>query len=214
LKFIKTLDDSGVIIDEYVWREINQVLARNIAWKGITIHSQEAGKFVITGYLQTRKQDEQLWNYINSNFPYLDLLEKRIVVEEDLLTNVSSALQNKGFKDITAQMNNGELTLSGAIATAKEPALQSLIEEFRKIQGIRDIKNFVIETAPEQSMINVSDRYEVTGVSHQGSNLSVVINGRILTRGDILDGMTLISIKPNVIFLEKDGVKYRIDYSR
>lgn len=214
LRFIKSLDDTGIVIDEYVWREINQVLARNPAWKSITIHSQEAGKFVLTGYLQTRKQAEQLWEYINSNFPYLDLLEKRIVVEEDVITTVSVALQSKGFKDVTAQMANGELTLSGSIPAGKEPVLAALIDELKQIQGIRDIKNFVAELAPDQSMINVSDHYEVTGVSHLGANLSVVINGRILTRGDALDGMTIISIKPNVIFLEKDGVKYRIDYSK
>lgn len=214
LSFIKSLDDTGIVIDEYVWREINQVLARTPAWKGITIHSQEAGKFALTGYLQTRTQADQLWNYINSNFPYPELLERRVIVEEDVITAVNVALQNKGFKFVTTQIANGELTLSGMIPAGKEAVYTELVGELKQIPGIREIKNFVTEAAADQSIINVSDHYEVTGASRLGENLSVVINGRILTRGDVLDGMTITAIRPNVIFLEKDGVKYRIDYSR
>lgn len=213
LSFIKSLDDAGIVIDEYVWREINQILTRNPAWKGIAVHSQEAGRFVLTGYLQTRTQAEQLWNYINNNFPYLDLLEKRIIVEEDVITAVNVALQSKGLKNVTTQIANGELTLSGKIPAGQASVLASAIDELKQIQGIRDIKNFVVEAAPDQSMVNVSDEYEVTGASRSGANLSVIINGRILTQGDTLDGMTITNIKPNVIFLEKEGVKYRIDYS-
>lgn len=213
--FIKSIDDSGVIIDEGVWREINQVLARNPDWKGISVHSPSPGHFVLSGYLQTRKQAEQLWDYVGSNFPYLDLLERRVIVEEDVVSSVSSMLLNHGFKDVAAQIANGEITLSGTIPNGKLPEYEKLIPEFKNIPGVRNVKNFVTEIAPEQSMINISDKYEVTGVSHQGKvNTSVVINGRILTRGDTLDGMTITSIKPNAIFLEKDGVKYRIDYNK
>ena len=95
------------------------------------------------------------------------------------------------------------------------PDFNKTLVSIKDIPGVRNIKNFVNELAPEQSMVNISDKYEITGVSHQGSmNTSVIINGRILTRGDVLDGMTITSIKPNAVFLEKDGIKYRIDYSQ
>lgn len=215
MSFIKNLDDSGVVIDEGVWREINQVLSRNPSWKGISIHSPTPGHFVLSGSLQTRKQSEQLWDYISTNFPYLDMLEKRIIVEEDVISNVVTSLQNHGFKDIAAQLNNGELTLSGNAPHVKMTDLTTLVGEFREIPGVRSVKSYVTESAAEQSILNISDRYEVSGVSQHGkANTSVVINGRILTRGDVIDGMTITSIQPHAIYLEKSGIKYRIDYSQ
>ncbi|MBS4166569.1 MULTISPECIES: type III secretion system inner membrane ring subunit SctD [unclassified Neochlamydia] len=213
--YLRSIDDSGVIIDEGVWREINQILSQNSNWKGISIHSPTPGHFVISGYLKSRKQAEQLWDYIASNFPYLDLLEKRVIVEEDAVSAISALLQNQGFKDISSQMNEGEVILSGHLPAGKMNDYNQTLIKIKEIPGVRSIKNFVAELAPEQSMINITDRYEITGVSHQGDvNTNVVINGRILTRGDVLDGMTIISIKPNAVFLEKEGVKYRIEYNR
>lgn len=214
LNYIRSIDDSGVIIDEGVWREINSVISQNLNWKGISIHSPTPGHFVISGYLKTRKQADQLWDYISTNFPYLDLLEKRVIVEEDVVTAIGTVLQNNGFKDISAQMNEGEVLLSGNVSAGKLPDFDKVLSSIKEIPGVRSIKNFVTELAPEQSMVNISSKYEISGVSHQGStNTSVVINGRILTRGDVLDGMTIVSIKPNAVFLEKEGTKYRIDYS-
>lgn len=214
LHYIRSIDDSGVIMDEGVWREINQVLSQNPNWKGISIHSPTPGHFVISGYLKTRKQAEQLWDYISSNFPYLDLLEKRVIVEEEVVTSIGNELQTHGFRDISAQMNEGEVVLSGNIQAGKTGEFDKVLTSIKEIPGVRSVKNFVAELAPEQSLINISDKYEITGVSRLGSSTSVVINGRILTRGDILDGMTITSIKPNAVFLEKDGTKYRIDYSK
>lgn len=215
IHYIRSIDDSGVIIDEGVWREINQVLSQNPNWKGISIHSPTPGRFVISGYLKSRKQADQLWDYISTNFPYLDLLEKRVIVEEDVVSSIGNELQSSGFKDVSVQMNEGEVVLSGSIAAGKGADFNKTFGKIKEIPGVRNIKNFVAELAPEQSMVNISDKYEITGVSHQGSaHTSVVVNGRILTRGDILDGMTITSIKPNAVFLEKDGIKYRIDYSQ
>lgn len=213
MKFIKSIDDSGVIIDEYVWRELNPLLAKNPAWSSVNIYSPSPGHFILSGYLQTRKQSEQLWDYISSNFPYLDLLERKLVVEEDVISQVSVSLQKEGFKDVSALMTNGELTLSGFIPSGKDSIYSALVNDFKQIPGVRGVRSFVSEQAPEASMINLSDRYEVTGSSAIGKgNISVVINGRIYSRGDTLDGMNIISIKSNVIFLERDGIKYRIDY--
>lgn len=212
--YIRSIDDSGVIIDEGVWREINSVISQNPNWKGISIHSPSPGHFVISGYLKTRKQAEQLWDYISTNFPYLDLLEKRVIVEEDVVTSIGTLLQNQGFKEISAQMNEGDVILSGNVAAGRLPEFDKVLVNIKEIPGVRNIKNFVTELAPEQSMINISDKYEISGVSQHGDgSTSVVINGRILSRGDILDGMTIVSIKPNAVFLEKDGTKYRIDYT-
>lgn len=215
MKFIKNLDDSGIVIDEYVRQEINQVLEKNPNWKGITIQSPSAGHFVISGYLQTRAQAGRLSEYMSNNFPYIDLLEQRIVVDEDIISSVNGLLDNMGFKNVKVKLENGEITLSGKIPIGKSADIDALVAEVKSITGVRSVRNLLTEVAPDQSMINISDRYDVTGFSNQGgTSLNVVINGRILMKGDSLDGMTITSIQSNVIFLEKEGIKYRIDFSK
>ncbi len=213
LKFIKNIDDSGIIIDEFVWREINSVLSKDPAWKGITIHSPEAGQFILSGYLETRKQAEQLSDYISVNFPYLDLLKKQVVVEEDVLAQINVWLQTFNLRGVSAKMTNGgEITLSGNAPSDKAGEITQLITKIKGISGVRLVNNYIKAEAPEMGIVNLSDRYEITGQSRLGTRYTVVINGRILSEGDSLDSMTITSIKPHAVFLEKDGTKYRIDY--
>ncbi len=212
LTFIKNINDSGIIIDEYIWRNMNQILGKNPKWKGITLHSPRAGHFVISGYLTTRKESEDLYDYLNSNFEYLDLLEKKIVVEEDVVNSIMVMLKNAGINSVNAQMSNGTITLTGAIPTDKTQDLNNILTELKGMPEIRNLKNYVQLQAPEKSIVNVSDKYKVSGVSQIGKNTSVVINGRILSKGDTLDGMLITDISKNTIWLEKDNVKYRIDY--
>lgn len=214
LKFIKFIDDSSIIIDEFVWQEINSILARNPAWKGITIHSPSAGQFIMTGYLQTRKQAEQLADYMSVNFPYLDLLETKVIVEEDVINQTNLLLQDKGLRGITVQLSNGDISLSGKIPQTQAADLDKVLEQIKTIPGVRAVRSLVSTSATEQGIVNISDRYLVTGQSRLGDKYTVVINGYILSEGDALDGMTITSIKSNMILLEKDGNKYRIDYNR
>lgn len=210
----KELDDSGIIIDEYVWKEINQVLSKNPNWKGIVVQSTTPGKFILSGYLQTRSQAEQLYDYIATNFPYLDLLEKRVIVEEDVAIEATNLLRKYNLREVSAQVSNNEITLTGKIARDKQAFLQQAVADLEKIPGIRDVKSQVIELEPEQAVINITDKYDVTGISKRGSSFSIVIQGHILSKGDELDGMLIKEIRQNVIFLEREGVLYRIDFSR
>lgn len=214
LNFLKSYDDNGVIIDEYVWLEINQLLSNNPNWKGITVTATSPGQFVLQGYLQTRKQAEQLSQYITENFRYLDLLKKSVVIEEDIVARITTDLQNLGMTNLAVQISNGEVTLSGSIANDKMAQLNSLLTDFRKIPGVHLIKNYVTALPEEQSFLDISDKYFVSGYSKSGENINVVVNGRILMRGDTLDGMLITDIQSNTIMLEKDKVKYRIIYSR
>lgn len=215
LPFIKDIDNN-VIIDEFIWQEINQVLSKTPNWKGVTVYSPEAGRFIITGYLQTRKQAEQLYDYLSQNFSYLDLLERRVVVEEDVATQTSIILQDAGLRDISVKMANGEISLSGNILSGQKKALNESLNKIREISGIRTVKNFVAELPTEESIINITDdNYRVTGFSTQKNGaMTIVIKGKILSRGDLLDGMVVKEIQPSSVILEKDGVKYRIDYNR
>ncbi|MFV0339113.1 MAG: type III secretion system inner membrane ring subunit SctD, partial [Parachlamydiaceae bacterium] len=105
LPMIKSIDDTGIIIDEYVWIEMNQVLNKNPNWKAITLQTPSPGQFVLTGNLATRKQAEQLYEYITTNFPYLDRLSKQVVVEEDVLHDVKSALERAGIYNSQINFN-------------------------------------------------------------------------------------------------------------
>jgi type III secretion system YscD/HrpQ family protein len=215
LQFIKSVDDTGLVIDEYVWREINSVLSRNPSWQGISVHSPTAGEFALTGYLQTRKQAEQLSDYMSVNFPYLDLLKNQIVVEEDVMGQINVWLQQSNLSNIQAKIGNGEITLTGAIASEQASDLNTVIQRIREIPGVRLVNNLVrSQQVADMGMVNISNQYVVSGQSKVGDTYTVIINGRIVSKGDIIDGMAINSITPNAIFLEKDGTKYRIDYNK
>lgn len=215
LKFIKVLDDSGVIIDEYVWGEANQVLAKNPAWKGVTVHSPTPGRFVVSGYLKNRAQAEQVWDYLTRNFPYLDLLENKITVEEDVIGVVSNLLRTHGFNAVKVEMSAGELTISGNIQIGQKADFDALAQQLKEIPGVRIVNNLVAERERSEAVINISDRYAVSGSSRLGGGkLSVVINGRILTEGDVLDGMKITHLESHYILLEKGGAVYRIDFNQ
>lgn len=214
LNFINGVDDN-IVVDEFIWKETNQILSKNPNWKEVSMHSPAPGKFAITGYLQTRKQAEQLSSYLIQNFPYLDRLEKRIIVEEDILSQINAYLLDNGMQDVIVKINNGEVTLTGNIPNGQRAAFEEMLTQIRSIPGVRSIKNFVAELAPQALIVNITNTYKVTGSSHQANGKTmVVINGRILGVGDQLDGMNIIQVTPNAVFLEKNGTNYEIDYNR
>lgn len=212
LKFIKNIDDNGIIIDEGVWNEINSLLASNPAWKGITVHSSTPGQFILSGELKTRKQSEQLSSYLSLNFPYLDLLKKEIVVEEDVINQIQSWLNDQQLMQVTPSMANDEIILNGTVPPDKANDLQSIIAKIKQIPGVRMVTSLVRSQAAETTMLNITNQYPVTGHSRVGNKYTVVINGHILSEESELEGMTITKITSNRVYLEKDGEKFRIDY--
>ncbi len=214
LPFIQSIDNN-VIIDELVWENTNALLSRNPKWRGINLTSIFPGRFVLRGYVQTLEEATLLAEYINLNFPYLDKLDNQVVVENTLEARIQSMLLEKNFENVTFQFSNGELILSGRVGNNYESPFTQLVSELRKITGIRIVKNFVFFTKPTNDIIDLTSKYKVTGSSMMG-NVSqyVVINGKILTMGDWLDGMEIKKIEEKSIFLEKDGIKYQITYNQ
>lgn len=207
------LVDDHVIVDEVIWQEMNILLEKNPNWVGISMHAPSPGVFVISGYLQTRKQAQLLTDYLNLNFPYQDLLKNQVIVEEDVASQIGVTLSDAGFSSVLFALNNGELTLTGTVPNTAEESFRQLLEKIKKVPGVRVVKNFVKFPPPEDSVIDISSRYAVSGYSQQDKvNVNVLINGKILMEGDTLDGMKIISISAGSIFLEKDSVKYRIQY--
>jgi type III secretion system YscD/HrpQ family protein len=213
LHFLSSIEDS-VVVDEYVWSNINALLMTNSAWQGVSIHSTTPGKFIVRGYLQTADQAQALSDYLNVNFPYLDKLDNQVVVEDNLLTQLQSMLLDRGFNNVSYQLTDGELVLAGRIDGKDEARFHILLKEFQGVAGIRVLKNFVITTSESSSLVDLSTKYRIMGYSKKdGENQFVVINGKILTLGDSLDGMTITEISQSMVLLEKDGLKFKINYS-
>ena len=214
LTFIDQSSDN-IIIDELVWNEMNQTLQWNVDFKGISMYSPRPGLFVLSGVLDSREKAEDLNEYIGINFPYLDRLENHVVVEEEVLAQINRELLDGGFNNIDVAFTDSDIVLKGLIDVDQGFDFKRIVREVEKIRGIRSVRNFVTEQENEEaSILDISDRYVVTGNSKvDNTNLSVVINGKILTRGDSLDGMVITSIRPDVVFLEMGGFKYKIEYN-
>jgi type III secretion system YscD/HrpQ family protein len=214
LPMIASIEDN-VIIDEYVWKSMSDVITGNAGWRGVTVLSPSAGQFVVHGYVQTLDQAAQLADYLNVNFPYPDRLQNKVVVEDTLNVRIQSMLQSKGFGAVAFQLTAGDLVLLGRYSEKQSQEYQDLMSELNKLDGIQAVKNFAVASLPGQASIDLSQQYKVTGSSiHDKLGYSAVVNGKIFTLGDTLDGMKITAIESNSIFLEKDGLKYKIDYAR
>ncbi|MEK7339389.1 MAG: type III secretion system inner membrane ring subunit SctD [Candidatus Rhabdochlamydia sp.] len=213
LPFVHSIEDN-VIVDELIWENTNALLLTNPNWIGVSLSSIAPGKFVLRGYVQTLEQAQTLSDYLNLNFPYLDRLENQVIVETNLQMQVESILIEKGFSSVTYQLSNGELVLAGRVDQKKAHTFNAIIDQFYTVPGIRLIKNFVIYTKADTSRIDISSKYQITGYSKKDDqNMFVVINGKILTIEDMVDGMKITEILSNMVLLEKDGVKFRINYN-
>ena len=213
LPFVTNTEDN-VVIDEYVWQNMNALLLSNPNWQAVSFHSPAPGRFVIRGYVETNEQAQNLSEYININFPYLDRLQNQVVVENNLHMQIQSLLLEKGYSGVVFQLTSGELVLTGRVEDREAAGFTELLSKFKAFPGVRQVKNYVVYTSAETSRIDISQQYQVSGYS-QGSNEHsfVVVNGKVLSTGDTIDGMVITSIQSTLVLLEKDGLKFRINYN-
>ncbi len=214
IHFITSVEDN-VIIDEGVWKMMNDVISDNSNWRGVSIHSPTAGKFVVTGYLPTAADFGTLSEYLTVNFPYLDRLQNNVVIEETLNAQLNALVAAQNLGGVTFQLSNGGVLVTGKYNETMANHYKDLIKEINHIPGVTSVKSFAVAVHPSQAGVNISDQYHVTGSStFDGHGYSVVMNGKIFTLGDLVDGMKITSIESSTILLEKDGLKYKIEYTR
>lgn len=212
--FIMSTEDN-VVIDEGVWKMMNDVIGENTGWRGVSIHSPSAGKFEVTGFVPTTTVATQLSEYLTVNFPYLDRLNNKVVVEEVLNSQLQGMIATSNLGGLTYQLANGSVILTGRYNENMASQFHQLIKEINAVPGIAQVKNFAIASHPDMAGVNITQDYQVTGSSiYDGRGYSIVLNGKIYTLGDLVDGMKITSILTNAILLEKDGLKYKIDYRR
>ncbi len=214
LPYIKSIEDN-VVIDEGVWEAMNALITKNTNWRGVMVSSTSAGRFVVRGYLQTEDEAGKLQEYMNLNFPYLNLLDNQVVVENVLQTQVQNLLIEQGFVNVTFQFNNGDLIMAGRVNSHEESDFNHLVQNhISKVRGVRQVKNLVIFVSESTARIDLSNKYRVTGTSKFGNmNKYVLINGKILAKGDLLDGMMITGITDSDVELDQDGIKYKISYT-
>jgi hypothetical protein len=108
----------------------------------------------------------------------------------------------------------GELVLSGPVEKNQERAYKKILDEVKGVKGVEKVESIVTFTSASSARIDLTSRYQVMGSSiKDGKEAFVLINGKILSKGKMLDGMMITGITTKEIFLEKDGVKYKIDFN-
>lgn len=214
LPFIHSVDDN-VIIDELVWENFNALLMKNPKWRSVSVSSVSPGSFILRGFVASNEEAIQLDDYVTINFPYLEHLNNDVVVEKTLEDEVQTYLLERGFVNVTFQLAAGEVILAGRVNKKDERKFNDMIDALSKAKGVRTVKSFVIFVNASSAIMDLTGKYKVTGTSKFGNiDQYVVINGKILSRGDVLDGMMVTQIQQNTIYLEKDGLKFRINYNQ
>jgi len=214
IDFIRSTEET-VVIDEYVDKMMNDVLNTNPAFRGVAIQSPEAGKFIAAGYVDTNETAMQLAEYLSVNFPYLDRLENNVAVGENLNAEIQAMILSKGFGAIAFQYANGSVVLSGNYNEKMGDEFKELVKEIGKIKGVGKVMDYAVASSARQAAIDVSGQFQVSGIAqHDGKGYSAVLNGKIYTLGDRVEGMAITEIDPATILLEKDGIKYKINYTR
>jgi len=127
---------------------------------------------------------------------------------------IQAILTQNGFGNVSFNYSMGDLVLSGPVEKSQEKSLNKIVEQIRKIKGVENIDAIVTFTNQNTARIDISTKYQVNGSSiRDGVEAYVLINGKILSKGKMLDGMLITAITAKEIFLEKDGVKYKIDFN-
>jgi type III secretion system YscD/HrpQ family protein len=213
LPFLKNIEDT-VVIDELVWQNANALIQTNPNWKGIMIQAIAPSQFVLRGYLETIDQQAELLEYIALNFTYLNQLKNELVINSLVQQRIQSLLTRSGFGSITFNYSLGELVLSGPVEKEQERSYKKILDEVKEVKGVENVESIVTFTSASSARIDLTSKYQVMGSSiKDGKEAFVLINGKILSAGKMLDGMSITGITTKEIFLEKDGVKYKIDFN-
>jgi type III secretion system YscD/HrpQ family protein len=213
ISFIQNIDNT-VVIDELVWKMANDILNDTPAWRTVSIHSPKAGSFVASGYVATSGDAALLNEYLTVNFPYLDRLENDVAIEEVLNLEIQNTLRSGGFGGVTFQLTGGDLVLSGGYGKNRQAQYDDTLKALNQLRGIARVRNLATVNDTDSAAIDITQNYKFSGsVTTEGHGYNVVLNDKVYVIGDTVDGMVIKSIKEKTIFLEKDGLNYRIGYN-
>lgn len=209
------VDTHNLIIDDALCREFNQVLTRN--WPEITLTSKAPGSFALSGVFAEQDQLDKLKQYMKVHFPFASQLEFDVLAVDATTVQVNRQLQEIAPGELVGQFRGQDLLIAGTIPPNKQSDLEKFIDDARALPGISKVENLSVLRSvgdDDQNAIDLSGRYAVNGVTRRSNiDVAVMINGRIVQRGDLLDEMLVLSIRSDAIILQRQGVRYRINYS-
>ena len=214
LGFISNIEEN-VVIDDSTTKIMNDLLSSNPTWKSVYVQASKPGRFQVMGFLEKPGELSDLTEFFTINFPYLDRLEYKVAVEETLKEQINSLFFRNGFGNISYEITNGSVTLTGVYSRKKKDDFDEVLEEIKKIPAILNVKNFTSPTSPKMAAVDLSSKFQVGGISFlDGKGYSAILNGKIYTVGEEVEGLEMTDIEENTVLLEKDGIRYKIDYTR
>ena len=212
LSFIQNTEDN-IVVDELTVKNFNDSLNEEETFRSVFVLANKPGNYILDGYVKTATNFSTLNSFVNSNFPYLNKLDNKVVIDQVLQIQIASLLTKKGFTTLSFEMISGKLVLAGRYNKKQESNYKALMQEFLKTPGIHSIKNLAIPSDAMTARIDLTSKYKITGWAKYDGHNSVVANGKIIISGDVLDGMEVTNVSENAILLEKDDIKYKINYS-
>lgn len=214
LGFVSSIEEN-VVIDDNTTKIMNDLIGSHANWKSVYVQANRPGRFQVMGFLDTPLELSNLTEFFTMNFPYLDRLEYKVAVEETLKEQLNSLFFQNGFGNISYEITNGNVTITGVYSKAKKDDFEDVIEEIQKIPAISSVKNFAAPTSPKMAAVDLSSKFQVSGISFlNGKGYGAILNGKIYTVGEEVDGLEITEIEENTVLLEKDGIRYKIDYTR
>ena len=211
------LDDFINVQFPYVDRLVNYVVIEEDLAQEVSSKLHNHGFYSVEADLSNG--EVSLSGYINAS--YEQAFDKTICEISRIIgvRNVNNYVVVVGPCKDTNTSSNTEIPYEsegspGAIGQPGEPkaSAKAMTKEFSS--WLNDSCVINITDYPKDAM-DISHMYSITGYADQGPiGRAVVIKGRILTVGDMLGGMKIVGILENFVFLEKNGLKYKIEFNR
>ena len=201
-----------IVVNERIGLEINELLGGNPQWEYVNININQPGQIEIYGYVTTKKDYDFLTSNIN-NVDFSCKIVNNVTIEEKTDALISTLIQKYQLHNVIAYTYAwGEITIIGSIAEQQKSVLEKLISSLYEIKGIKIVENITTILQEDITSIrDISHIYKITGhILHTTKGQIVIINGKMYTVGDILDGMTISEINSNQVFLEKNKKKFCI----
>lgn len=224
LPFLEKPPQNFIVIDEKATESINGLLASQPMFQSVSIQSPEAGKFILQGYVKTLEEKSALSDFVLKNFDYHDFLVDEVAVQSSINTQIVNILSSHGLSYLKGQASDGTLILSGDIDKKDHHILEKAIKQIRHLRGMRtvqDLTNVITHTegggiVVQPNSVAASNLPKVEGLSYDGKEFTVQMEGRLLNKGSMIGNLIIEDISETHVLLKENnsGNKIKIPVIR